>query len=205
MAATEANRPAAQEYPPMHGLLHLERFAQTTYTMRPFVGWNCAARGARRPCIFRLRGECGRKEPATGGSREGTTMKYVAACLIAAIVGGLGATWLLGPAGRQIASAQDERPVSRGPRLPQYEELPQTPPAAAPVRRPGGLIFNSEGLTPDEAVGVAVYERNNKSVVNITTKSVNTILLLDVSSEGSGSGSILDREGHILTNYHVIE
>ena len=132
-------------------------------------------------------------------------MRYVAACLIAAIVGGLCATWLLGPAGRQIASAQDERPVMRGPRLPQYEELPQTPPAAAPARRPGGLIFNSEGLTPDEAVGVAVYERNNKSVVNITTKSVNTILLLDVSSEGSGSGSILDREGHILTNFHVVE
>ena len=29
--------------------------------------------------------------------------------------------------------------------------------------------------------------------------------MLDVSSEGSGSGSVLDRKGHILTNFHVIE
>ena len=67
------------------------------------------------------------------------------------------------------------------------------------------LIFNADGLTPDEAIGVAVYDRNNKGVVNITTKSVNTVLVWDVSSEGSGSGSVIDREGHILTNFHVIE
>ena len=72
--------------------------------------------------------------------------------------------------------------------------------------RSGELLFNSEGLSPDEAIGVAVYEHVNKSVVNVTTKSTNTVMILvDVSSEGSGSGSVLDKEGHILTNYHVIE
>jgi S1-C subfamily serine protease len=43
-------------------------------------------------------------------------------------------------------------------------------------------------------------------VVNVTTKSTNTVMIVvDVSSEGSGSGSVLDKEGHILTNYHVVE
>ena len=72
-------------------------------------------------------------------------------------------------------------------------------------RRPSQSGFNAEGLSPDEAIGVAVYDRNNKGVVNVTTKSMNTMMVWDVSSEGSGSGSVLDREGHILTNFHVIE
>ena len=28
---------------------------------------------------------------------------------------------------------------------------------------------------------------------------------MDVPTEGSGSGSVLDKEGHVLTNFHVIE
>ncbi len=68
------------------------------------------------------------------------------------------------------------------------------------------MLFNAEGLSPEEAIGVAVYDHVNKAVVNVTTKSTNTVMMLvDVSSEGSGSGSVLDKEGHILTNYHVIE
>jgi S1-C subfamily serine protease len=88
-----------------------------------------------------------------------------------------------------------------GPRLAPFDDAPR--PRTGP--RPVSLVFNPDGLSPDEAIGVAVYDRNNKCVVNITTKSVNTVLMFDVSSEGSGSGSVLDREGHILTNFHVIE
>ena len=64
-----------------------------------------------------------------------------------------------------------------------------------------------EELTPEERVNIAVYERANKSVVHITTKGVkaDAVFLLDLPTEGAGSGSILDKEGHILTNYHVIE
>ena len=62
-------------------------------------------------------------------------------------------------------------------------------------------------LTPEERVNVAVYETVNRGVVNINTKSVrsDTFSLFEVPSEGAGSGSVLDTQGHILTNFHVIE
>jgi S1-C subfamily serine protease len=134
---------------------------------------------------------------------EGFAVKFVAACLVSSVLGGLVVAWLVDPATRREVAAQEERPVLRGPRFPRVEEPARAPHAV--VRTRTDVYFNAQGLSPDEAIGVAVYERANKSVVNITTKSVSGFLLLDVASEGSGSGSVLDREGHILTNFHVIE
>jgi len=64
-----------------------------------------------------------------------------------------------------------------------------------------------EELTPEERVNVAVYENVNRSVVNIVTKIPGTagLLLFDNSQEGAGSGSVLDKKGDVLTNFHVIE
>jgi S1-C subfamily serine protease len=64
-----------------------------------------------------------------------------------------------------------------------------------------------DGYTPEERVNMAVYENVNRSVVNISTKgSAGTALFLfEIPSEGAGSGSVLDKSGHILTNYHVVE
>ena len=44
-------------------------------------------------------------------------------------------------------------------------------------------------------------------MVNITTRAVRTdrFWMTAIPSEGAGSGWVLDRSGHILTNYHVIE
>jgi S1-C subfamily serine protease len=66
----------------------------------------------------------------------------------------------------------------------------------------------ADQFTPEERVNIAVYEKVNCSVVNITTKIVHPSALfftLQSVAEGAGSGSVLDREGHILTNYHVVE
>lgn len=61
-------------------------------------------------------------------------------------------------------------------------------------------------FTPEERTNILVYEQANRSVVHITTKSVRAeLLILEVPTEGSGSGSVLDKLGHILTNYHVVE
>jgi S1-C subfamily serine protease len=62
-------------------------------------------------------------------------------------------------------------------------------------------------FTAEERVNISVYDRVNRSVVNITTRVVqpDMLFMLEPPSEGAGSGSVLDREGHILTNYHVIE
>ena len=63
------------------------------------------------------------------------------------------------------------------------------------------------GLSPEERINVIVYERVNRAVVNINTRSVRTdpFMMFESPSEGAGSGSVLDRQGHILTNYHVVE
>jgi S1-C subfamily serine protease len=51
-----------------------------------------------------------------------------------------------------------------------------------------------------------VYEGVNTSVVNISTRGVRgDFFFLEATTEGTGSGSVLDSKGHILTNYHVIE
>ena len=133
-------------------------------------------------------------------------MKFLVACLVSSVLGGLFVVWLIDPASRHQASAQDQFPPAdrtRGCRLLTSRRLPTAARAPAPAAEP---LFNAEGLSPDEAIGVAVYDHVNKAVVNVTTKSTNTVMMLvDVSSEGSGSGSVLDKEGHILTNYHVVE
>jgi len=130
-------------------------------------------------------------------------MKFLAACVVSAVLGGLFVIWLIDPASRHQASAQEPAYQPSGPQSPPANE--RYPASPEPVRS-GQLLFNSEGLSPEEAIGVAVYDYVNKSVVNVTTKNTNTVMMLvDVSSEGSGSGSVLDKEGHILTNYHVVE
>ncbi|MGC2109605.1 MAG: trypsin-like peptidase domain-containing protein, partial [Candidatus Korobacteraceae bacterium] len=62
-----------------------------------------------------------------------------------------------------------------------------------------------EKLDPDEQNNVDVYHRMIPSVVNITSKTVAYDFFYGpVPQEGQGSGFIIDKEGHILTNYHVV-
>jgi S1-C subfamily serine protease len=62
-------------------------------------------------------------------------------------------------------------------------------------------------FTPEERTNIAVYEAVNRSVANINTKTTvaSGLFLLEVPSEGAGSGIVLDKQGHVLTNYHVVE
>jgi S1-C subfamily serine protease len=62
-------------------------------------------------------------------------------------------------------------------------------------------------FTPEEQTNIAVYEAVNRSVVNINTKATvaTGLFLLEVPSEGAGSGIVLDKQGHVLTNFHVVE
>jgi S1-C subfamily serine protease len=62
-------------------------------------------------------------------------------------------------------------------------------------------------FTPEEQTNIAVYEAGNRSVVNINTKATVAagFFLVEVPSEGAGSGIVLDGQGHVLTNYHVVE
>ncbi|NKE72585.1 PDZ domain-containing protein [Nitrospiraceae bacterium HYJII51-Mn-bac16s-1-B09] len=57
----------------------------------------------------------------------------------------------------------------------------------------------------DEENTIEIYQRVNASVVNITSIAVTYDFFLNpIPSEASGSGSVIDKKGYILTNNHVI-
>jgi putative serine protease PepD len=80
----------------------------------------------------------------------------------------------------------------------------------APGRRPESAIASGPAsqppLSPEEEVNIRVYNGVSPGVVNITTTVVEyPFFWAPVAEEGTGSGVILDKEGNIVTNYHVIE
>ena len=68
-------------------------------------------------------------------------------------------------------------------------------------------VATGSGYSQDEWQNINVYEKCNEAVVNINTKETAYTWFLEpfVQDGGSGSGSIIDAEGHILTNVHVIQ
>ncbi len=57
----------------------------------------------------------------------------------------------------------------------------------------------------DEQINIRVYAAVNRSVVNITTATESSGFFGEETSGGTGSGFVIDRQGHILTNFHVVE
>jgi putative serine protease PepD len=63
----------------------------------------------------------------------------------------------------------------------------------------------SAPLTEDERNNVGVYEKVADGVVNVTSTAMQLDFFFNAyPSQGSGSGSIIDTRGHILTNHHVV-
>jgi S1-C subfamily serine protease len=60
-------------------------------------------------------------------------------------------------------------------------------------------------LTDDERNNIDIYQKYSVGVVNITSTSVAyDFFFRAVPQSGMGSGAIIDTQGHIVTNYHVI-
>jgi S1-C subfamily serine protease len=105
----------------------------------------------------------------------------------------------LGGAARQVPPApQPVAPPSRGVQGPDLGAgfAATTPPPPEDVLK---------GLDPDERKNIQVYAAVNKSVVNITSEATETGFFGDETSTGSGSGFIIDKAGHVLTNFHVVQ
>ena len=83
------------------------------------------------------------------------------------------------------------RPVSLGTLAPT--------PVATPTSLPAEINISADAV---EALLISIYERANPGVVNI---DVSGNLGADLTEFGSGSGFVLDLDGHIVTNNHVIE
>ena len=106
-------------------------------------------------------------------------MNFRRVVLVLLIVGGF---WYL-------ISHRNFRSVGHGRRAP----LTLTEADAAPE-------FNNAELN-----NIGVYKRVLPSVVNITSTTVTLDFFYGyVPAEGQGSGFILDKQGHVLTNFHVI-
>ncbi len=61
-------------------------------------------------------------------------------------------------------------------------------------------------LLPEERVSALIYEHHNKSVVNIETVFIRQArFMMQEEAEGRGSGIVLNQQGLILTNFHVVE
>src|SRR5882724_11088483 len=76
-----------------------------------------------------------------------------------------------------------------------------SPPAKVEITEAaGGDPFDAE-----EQNNIGVYRKNIASVVNITSRAMTFDFFYGlVPQEGQGTGFIIDKGGHILTNYHVI-
>jgi len=82
--------------------------------------------------------------------------------------------------------------------------------SSAPVTRPEHVeLAEAAGpalLDAEEQLNVTVYKKALPSVVNITSTQVAFDFFYGaVPQQGAGSGFVIDGEGHILTNYHVIQ
>ncbi len=80
--------------------------------------------------------------------------------------------------------------------------VPPTPTEAAPQTTP----VPAEPANALEAQVEAVYDQAGSAVVNVTSVTYAYDFFFNpVPQEGTGSGFIYDDEGHIVTNYHVVE
>ncbi len=86
-------------------------------------------------------------------------------------------------------------PISRERATPRVAEVPTA--LALPTALPEGTAPSAS----EEALLINLYERANPAVVNIDVAGA---LEGELTELGSGSGFVIDKQGHIVTNNHVV-
>ncbi|MGH9716876.1 MAG: S1C family serine protease [Candidatus Acidiferrales bacterium] len=78
-------------------------------------------------------------------------------------------------------------------------------PSPPPERVSETSVIATPGLDPIGAENARIYKDAAPAVANIVTHTVQYDFFLDpMPVEGAGSGFLIDTDGHILTNYHVV-
>jgi S1-C subfamily serine protease len=129
----------------------------------------------------------------TSGTIARMPLPGVAVLLLVALLAGYTAARVL-PGG---VSMPPMSPSAAPPAAPAREVVPKPEAAPAP-----------SDLTADETRNIEIFRRASKAVVNITNVGLQRdFWSLDVFEiqQGTGSGFIWDTQGHIVTNFHVIE
>lgn len=109
---------------------------------------------------------------------------------------------LLGPVILAILTAG----CTLAPALVGVREVVSFTPAPTPTNTPTPVSASSVDLEPGEQIIINVYKKAAPSVVNIKTQVLQWDFFFGVyPEEGAGSGFVYDKEGHIVTNYHVVE
>lgn len=77
--------------------------------------------------------------------------------------------------------------------------------ASAAGRSADDLETRLNAFSPQERAQIEIYAKNNKSIVNVATVTESQHAFFQQTSEGCGSGVVLNKSGVILTNFHVVE
>lgn len=130
-------------------------------------------------------------------------------CIVSAVIGALLALGIYGSvafqnaagANQEIASNQDGASTGQATQF-------RTPNIGS--NSGGNSSYTSteaRTFTAEELININVYDQVNPGVVNIDTRTLrrsDVFFSRVVPEEGSGSGWVLDKQGHIVTNHHVI-
>ncbi len=97
-------------------------------------------------------------------------------------------------------SYSDDDEASKAPKVDESVTIQENQPSILPVA-------SDSSYSQTESQNINVYSLCNEAVVNINTKVTAYDWFLEpyVQDGGSGSGSIIDKRGYILTNVHVIQ
>ena len=80
-------------------------------------------------------------------------------------------------------------------------QTPETADAVAPSR-----LDDQQAVYALQNQVIAVYGKVSPAVVNISNRGyVEDMFMRSIPQEGSGSGLVYDNDGHIVTNFHVVE